>query len=64
MTTFSQCYWEDKAGDHLRCPFNDPDTIFLLSFAIIMLNTDLHKTSSFITSSILKGKQKKREKNV
>jgi len=62
MTTFSQCYWEDNAGDYVRCPFHNPDTIFLLSFAIIMLNTDLHKTSSFITSSNLKGKQRKRKK--
>jgi Sec7 domain/PH domain len=43
MTTFSQCYWEDNAGDYYRCPFQDQDTVFLLSFAIIMLNTDLHK---------------------
>jgi hypothetical protein len=45
MTTFSQCYWEDNAGDYYRCPFDDQDTVFLLSFAIIMLNTDLHKQS-------------------
>ena len=45
MTTFSQCYWEDNAGDYYRCPFDDQDTVFLLSFAIIMLNTDLHKVS-------------------
>jgi len=47
MTTFSQCYWEDNAGDHGRCPFQDQDTVFLISFAIIMLNTDLHKVSMF-----------------
>lgn len=45
ITTFSQCYWEDNASDHYICPFEDQDTIFLLSFAIIMLNTDLHKVS-------------------
>jgi hypothetical protein len=44
MCTFAQCYWEDNAGDNLRCPFQDQDTVFLLSFAIIMLNTDLHKS--------------------
>jgi hypothetical protein len=43
MCTFAQCYWEDNAGDNLLCPFQDQDTVFLLSFAIIMLNTDLHK---------------------
>ena len=46
ITTFAQCYWEDNAGDHVNCPFHDQDTVFLLSFAIIMLNTDLHKSSN------------------
>jgi hypothetical protein len=45
ITTFSQCYWEDNAGDYYRCPFDNQGTVFLLSFAIIMLNTDLHKVS-------------------
>lgn len=44
ISTFAQCYWEDNAGDQVNCPFNDQDTVFLLSFAIIMLNTDLHKS--------------------
>jgi hypothetical protein len=63
MTTFSQCYWEDNAGDHGRCPFRDEDTVFLLSFAIIMLNTDLHKTSMFAApkgQSAPKQKQRKK----
>ena len=46
MSTFAQCYWEDNAGDNKNCPFQDQDTVFLLSFAIIMLNTDLHKSNS------------------
>ncbi|KAL7489370.1 hypothetical protein ACHAW6_014961, partial [Cyclotella cf. meneghiniana] len=45
ISTFSQCYWEDNAGDLQKCPFQDQDTVFLVSFAIIMLNTDLHKAS-------------------
>lgn len=44
ISTFSQCYWEDNAGDSVHSPFHDQDTVFLLSFAIIMLNTDLHKS--------------------
>jgi hypothetical protein len=44
ISTFSQCYWEDNAGDMANCPFQDQDTCFLVSFAIIMLNTDLHKS--------------------
>jgi Sec7 domain/PH domain len=43
VETFSQCFFEDNAGDMQRCPFKDQDTVFLLVFAIIMLNTDLHK---------------------
>ncbi len=48
MTTFAQCYWEDNAGDIPRCPFHDQDTVYLISFAIIMLNTDLHKTGKTV----------------
>mgnify|MGYP006345029225 FL=1 len=44
MNSFAQCYYEDNAGDNQRCPFKDQDTVYLLVFAIIMLNTDLHKT--------------------
>lgn len=58
MTTFAQCYWEDNAGDYYRCPFDDQDTVFLLSFAIIMLNTDLHKQS--LPSKYRSRKQRKR----
>ncbi|KAL3925220.1 MAG: hypothetical protein SGILL_000556 [Bacillariaceae sp.] len=46
ISTFSRCYWEDNAGDPTHCPFKSQDTVFLLSFAIIMLNTDLHKFNS------------------
>ena len=46
LTTFAKCYWEDNAGDRINCPFKDQDTVFVLSFAIIMLNSDLHKVLS------------------
>uniref|UniRef100_A0A7S3VDI2 Uncharacterized protein n=1 Tax=Chaetoceros debilis TaxID=122233 RepID=A0A7S3VDI2_9STRA len=63
MTMFSQCYWEDNAGDHGRCPFHDQDTVFLISFAIIMLNTDLHKSSNFaMAPGYIAPKQKQRKK--
>ena len=45
MSTFAKCYFEDNAGDSQRCPFKYEDTVYLISFAIIMLNTDLHKPS-------------------
>jgi Sec7 domain/PH domain len=46
LSTFAQCFFEDNAGDTQRCPFKDQDTIYLIVFAIIMLNTDLHKSDS------------------
>ena len=46
MSTFSQCYFQDNAGDNQCCPFKNEDAVYLLSFAIIMLNTDLHKVAS------------------
>jgi len=46
VDTFAQCYFEDNAGDLQRCPFKDQDTVYLLVFAVIMLNTDLHKADS------------------
>lgn len=45
MSTFAKCYFEDNAGDLQRCPFKYEDTVYLVSFAIIMLNTDLHRSS-------------------
>jgi len=43
IATFAQTYFEDNVGDYGRCPFQQQDTVFLLAYAIIMLNTDLHK---------------------
>lgn len=45
LNTFAQCYFEDNAGDNQHCPFKNQDTVYLLVFAIIMLNTDLHKST-------------------
>ncbi|OEU19813.1 SEC7-like protein, partial [Fragilariopsis cylindrus CCMP1102] len=58
ISTFARCYWEDNAGDLINCPIKDEDTIFVLSFAIIMLNTDLHK-SHHVTKGKKKGQIKK-----
>ncbi|GMI10781.1 hypothetical protein TrVE_jg12891 [Triparma verrucosa] len=44
ITTFSQCFWEDNSGTSC-CPFSHQDTVFLLAFAVIMLNTDLHRAN-------------------
>jgi len=61
MTTFGQCFWEDNAGDSSRCPFRDEDTVFLIAFAIIMLNTDLHKVSTFVQPGQSVGRLKQRK---
>jgi hypothetical protein len=45
MSTFAQVYFEDNAGDSKCCPFDNEDVVYVLSFAIIMLNTDLHRAS-------------------
>jgi len=58
MTTFSQCYWEDNAGDRQRCPYRDQDTVFLIAFAIIMLNTDLHKSTHHRSGNSRKQRKK------
>jgi len=44
INSFAKCFYQDNVGDLLRCPFKEEDTVYLLSFAIIMLNTDLHKS--------------------
>lgn len=46
LGSFSRCYFEDNAGDTINCPFKDEDAVYLLVFAMVMLNTDLHKRSS------------------
>ena len=46
INTFAQCYFEDNAGDVHVCPFRNEDTVYMLCFAVIMLNTDLHKMSA------------------
>lgn len=44
MNTFAQAFFEDNAGDEEVCPFRDWDSIHLIAFAMLMLNTDLHKS--------------------
>lgn len=42
VSSFAECYVNDNR-DNPSCPFSNSDTPFILSFAIIMLNTDLHR---------------------
>mmetsp|Transcript_39313 Transcript_39313/g.91773 ORF Transcript_39313/g.91773 Transcript_39313/m.91773 type:complete len:2121 (-) Transcript_39313:133-6495(-) len=61
VSTFKQCFWEDNAGDVAKCPFNHEDAVFLLAFAVIMLNTDLHKAPTSTTSSRKRKKMSKQD---
>lgn len=45
VTAFVRVYWEDNMSTSY-CPYRQQDTVHLLSYAIIMLNTDLHRASS------------------
>ncbi|CAN0279752.1 unnamed protein product, partial [Ectocarpus fasciculatus] len=45
VSSFAECYVADNR-DNPTCPFTNADTPFILSFAIIMLNTDLHRANA------------------
>jgi hypothetical protein len=63
ISTFARCYWEDNAGDKENCPIENEEAIYLLSFAIIMLNTDLHKSNQYIKKSKRKSQLKRMTKD-
>merc|ERR1711871_609461 len=54
IDSFVKVYWQDNDKTEY-CPFRHSDTVHLLSFAIIMLNTDLHRARD-------DGTKKKRKK--
>jgi hypothetical protein len=43
--TFTRCFWEDNRGSEC-CPFSHEDTVLLVVYATIMLNTDLHHANN------------------
>jgi brefeldin A-inhibited guanine nucleotide-exchange protein len=45
IDAFVKVYWQDNTGTEY-CQFHHIDTVHLLSFALIMLNTDLHRAST------------------
>jgi hypothetical protein len=53
VEAFQKLYWADNEGEKC-CPLRSPDTVHILTFAIIMLNTDLHRAQD------TKGKKRKR----
>lgn len=62
IVTFARCYWEDNAGDRENCPIENEDAIYLLSFAVIILNTDLHKSNHSSAKNRKKNQLKKMTK--
>lgn len=44
VEVFVKAFWQDNSGTPY-CPFAHPDTIHMLAYAIIMLNTDLHRAN-------------------
>lgn len=45
IETFSVVYFQDNNGNAF-CPFKNKDAVFILCFAIVMLNSDLHKNKA------------------
>jgi len=45
VEVFVKIFWQDNHGTEY-CPFSHPDTIHLLTYAMILLNTDLHKATT------------------
>ena len=44
VEVFVKAFWQDNQGTPY-CPFRHPDTVHLLAYATIMLNTDLHRAN-------------------
>jgi hypothetical protein len=42
VEVFVKAFWQDNHGT-IYCPFSHPDTVHLITYAIIMLNTELHR---------------------
>ena len=45
VSTFTRCYWEDNRQSDC-CPLSHEDTVLLVVYAIVMLNTDLHHANN------------------
>ena len=45
VEVFVKAFWQDNQGT-VYCPFHHPDTVHLLVYAAIILNTDLHRANT------------------
>ena len=45
VEVFQKAFWQDNSGTQY-CPFRHPDTVHMVSYATIMLNTDLHRANT------------------
>jgi len=53
VEVFVKAFWQDNSGS-VHCPFSHPDTVHVVAYAIIVLNTDHHRANT----SKLKAHQK------
>jgi len=44
ISVFAECYFDDNQGTPI-CPFTKHDTVYVLAYALIILQTDLHKAN-------------------
>jgi len=44
MEVFATTFWQDNQGTPF-CPFSNRDTILIVAYSVIMLNTDLHRAN-------------------
>ena len=44
VEAFVRVFWQDNSGTE-HCPFQYPDTVHRVAYAILMLNTDLHRVN-------------------
>lgn len=45
MEVFATTFWHDNQGTPF-CPFSNRDTILIVAYSVIMLNTDLHRANT------------------
>ena len=53
VEVFVKAFWQDNSGTS-HCPFSHPDTVHLVTYAIIQLNTDHHRAKLHARSKMTK----------
>lgn len=53
INVFAECYYHDNVGTPCCTYFSKKDTPYILAYAIIILQTDLHKVSDRKTRNMI-----------